>query len=103
MFYAAYRWSLRPSAHRWSPLRTLGQASLAVYWIHIELVYGRAFHDWSRALEIREAALHLSWFIPAMLLLALGVRRWRSAWTYVAETAADWASSRQSQGVRQEL
>jgi uncharacterized membrane protein len=82
VFCGAYRWSLRSTAHRWSPLRTLGQASLLVYWVHIELVYGRGFHDWGRALEVSDVALQLVWFVPMMLLLATAARQWRPALEY---------------------
>jgi len=81
ILYGAYCWSLRAQCHRWSPLRTFGQASLLVYWIHIELVYGRALHDWTRSMAIEEAARHLFWFIPAMLLLAYVSRNWRVMWS----------------------
>lgn len=37
----AWLWEQRPTAgRRFSPLQVLGRASLFVYWIHVELVYG---------------------------------------------------------------
>src|SRR5262249_43465710 len=39
----AYLWCRRDSASRWSPLIILGQGSLVVYWLHMEIVYGRPF------------------------------------------------------------
>ena len=39
----AYLWVSAPGRHklsRWSPLEEFGKASLFVYWIHVEMVYG---------------------------------------------------------------
>ncbi len=65
--YGAYKWSTRTSAGRWSPLIFLGQASLVVYWIHMEIVYGRPFHSFARTLELSEATTHLLWIVLLML------------------------------------
>ena len=69
--YGAYRWSIRATAGRWSPLIVFGQASLLVYWIHVEIVYGRPFHQFARALNLWDAAQQLLWVIPLMLAVAL--------------------------------
>jgi uncharacterized membrane protein len=37
---AAWAWSQRPTARRWSPLQQFGRTSLFIYWIHVEMVYG---------------------------------------------------------------
>jgi uncharacterized membrane protein len=70
ILYGAYLWSARKSPGRWSPLITLGQASLVVYWLHIEIVYGRLFHEFSHSLELANAAKHLMWVVPLMLAVA---------------------------------
>jgi uncharacterized membrane protein len=70
ILYGAYRWSVRQSAGSWSPLITLGQASLVVYWAHIEIVYGRWFHDFAQSLALSVAARQLLWLLPLMLMLA---------------------------------
>jgi uncharacterized membrane protein len=70
IFYGAYRWCRRSSNPSWSPLRAIGQASLLVYWIHIEIVYGRPFSLFLRSLEISNAAAHLFWIAPLMVTLA---------------------------------
>jgi len=54
-----------------SPLIVLGQASLLVYWIHIEFVYGRVSILPKHAVGIRTASLGLLEIFVAMLLLAL--------------------------------
>jgi len=70
ILYGAYLWSNRESAGRWSPVITLGQASLVVYWVHMEIVYGRIFHDLGQSLELSKAALQLLWLVPFMILAA---------------------------------
>jgi uncharacterized membrane protein len=67
----SYVWC-RWLAGRWgfSPLILLGQASLLVYWVHIEFVYGRASILLKHAQSIRTASLGLLTIFLAMLLLA---------------------------------
>jgi hypothetical protein len=69
ILYGAYLWSRRKSAG-WSPLITLGQASLIVYWVHIEIVYGRVSQASAQSLEISTAAMQLLWLVPLMLFLS---------------------------------
>ena len=76
MLYGAYKWSARETAGRWSPLIVLGQASLLVYWVHIEMVYGRPLRSFAQSLELAAAARQLLWFLPLMLGLAMA-RDWR--------------------------
>ena len=80
MLYTAYRWSLLALASLWSPLRTLGRASLLVYWVHIDLVYGRLLNQFNltQALSLSQVALHLSWIFPSMIALAWLKTNWRS-------------------------
>jgi len=68
--YGAYLWSTRQAAARWSPLITLGQASLVVYWLHMEIVYGRIFHSFGQSLELSNAAFQSLWVVLLMLLVA---------------------------------
>jgi uncharacterized membrane protein len=63
-----YLWCSRKDARGWSPLVTLGQASLIVYWTHLDIVYGRA--GFGQTLPITNAALHLAWMLPLMLVFA---------------------------------
>lgn len=74
ILYGAYGWSTRKASARWSPLISLGQASLIVYWVHIEIVYGRLFHGFGQSLELSVAAMQLVWLAPLMLGLAYGSR-----------------------------
>jgi uncharacterized membrane protein len=71
--YAWCRWVIgRRRALLWSfsPLIQLGQASLLVYWVHIELVYGRFSILPKHIQSIRSASLGLLTIFLAMLLLA---------------------------------
>jgi len=68
---ASYAWC-RWGAGQWgfSPLIQLGQASLLVYWVHIEFVYGRFSILPKHNQNIRTASLGLLTIFLAMLLLA---------------------------------
>lgn len=87
ILYGAYKWSTRAGVRGWSPLIVLGQASLLIYWVHIEVVYGRPFHDFAQALDLSDAVTHLFWVVPLMVCLA-AARRIHRTWTKPAiETA----------------
>jgi uncharacterized membrane protein len=68
---ASYAWC-RWGAGQWgfSPLIQLGQASLLVYWVHLEFVYGRLSILPKHVQSIRGASLGLLTISLAMLLLA---------------------------------
>jgi uncharacterized membrane protein len=68
---ASYAWC-RWGAAQWgfSPLIQLGQASLLVYWVHLEFVYGRASILPKHSGNIRIASLGLLCIFLAMLTLA---------------------------------
>ena len=68
---AAYVWCRwGPAAWTFSTLIQLGQASLVVYWVHIEFVYGRFSILPKHSVSIRTASLGLLVIFLAMLLLA---------------------------------
>jgi len=77
-FYAVYDyWHTSPDfflirVGQWgfSPLIQLGQASLLVYWVHFEFVYGRLSIEPKRAVGVRGASLGLLAICLAMLALA---------------------------------
>jgi uncharacterized membrane protein len=71
--YAWCRWLIAKwIAAPWgfSPLIQLGQASLVVYWVHIEFVYGRVSILSKHAQTITAASLGLLTIFLAMVLLA---------------------------------
>ena len=66
--YVWCRWGL--GAWGFSPLIQLGQASLLVYWVHLEFVYGRVSILPKHSVSIRSASLGLLAIFLAMLILA---------------------------------
>jgi hypothetical protein len=75
---ASYAWC-RWGAAQWgfSPLIQLGQASLLVYWIHLDFVYGRASILPKHIDNIRTASIGLLAIFLAMLMLAFLRTRWK--------------------------
>jgi uncharacterized membrane protein len=58
-------------AHRWSFFCQLGTTSLLVYWVHIELVYGRWFGFWKESLTVPQVVFFSVVLIIAMTLLSI--------------------------------
>ena len=83
------RWG--PGQLGFSPLIQLGQASLVVYWVHIEFVYGRFSILPKRAVDIRAASFGLLAIFLSMLLLAAARTRFKGrgaeAWAWVQRPA----------------
>lgn len=73
--YAWCRWGLGQVG--FSPLIQLGQASLLVYWVHIEFVYGRFSILTKQVQTIPMASLGLLTIFTAMVLLAMVRTRWK--------------------------
>jgi uncharacterized membrane protein len=71
--YAWCRWGLGQMG--FSPVIQLGTASLLVYWVHIEFVYGRFSILTKRAQSIRMASIGLVTIFVAMVLLSLARER----------------------------
>jgi uncharacterized membrane protein len=68
----AYAWEQRPGAgRRWRPMRLLGQSSLFIYWIHVEMVYGLVSAPLHGALTLGQAWAALGLFCLFMLLMAV--------------------------------
>jgi uncharacterized membrane protein len=75
--YVWCRWGL--AQWKFSPLIQLGQASLLVYWVHIEFVYGRVSILSKRAQTVGGATVGLAIIFVAMLGLAY-VRTHAKGW-----------------------
>ena len=73
--YAWCRWGAGPWG--FSPLIQLGQASLLVYWAHIEFVYGRLSILPKHSQSIKMASAGLLVIFLAMLALAFLRTRWK--------------------------
>ena len=59
----------------------LGQHSLPVYWVHVELVYGRWMGAWKASLGLGETMMLTALVIAAMVVMAEGKGRYdRGEW-----------------------
>ena len=66
----AYLWN-EYGSKGWSPLRQFGTTSLLVYWVHIELVYGRWFWFLKDSLTAAQCVLGACILIAVMLGLSV--------------------------------
>ena len=77
-----YLWEHAPFRHKissWSPLEEFGRASLFVYWIHVEMVYGFFSRSIRRSLSL-EGAL-VAYVLFAVFLLGLvRLKSWVVEW-----------------------
>ncbi len=65
----------------WSWLRLLGTTSLTVYWVHVELLYGRWFSSYKQTLTIWECLVACSVLAVAMVGMSAAIRTLRQRWT----------------------
>jgi uncharacterized membrane protein len=73
-----YLWTHAPFRHKlssWSPLEEIGRASLFVYWIHVEMVYGFFSRPIRRSLSL-EAALGAYLLFTVFLLGLVRLKSW---------------------------
>ena len=83
MLAFAFLWNKHCEA-RWSWIAQLGTTSLLVYWVHIELVYGRWLGFWHHNLPVAPTAVAAAVTIALMLALSAARthhRQWRAAIT----------------------
>ncbi len=76
----AYAWTNAPLRHKlslWSPLEEFGRASLFVYWIHVEMVYGFFSRPIRQSLSL-EAALVAYVLFTVFLLALVRLKSWVS-------------------------
>jgi uncharacterized membrane protein len=74
----AYLWTEFPLGASWSWIRQLGTTSLLVYWVHIELVYGRWFGAFKGSLSNVQCAVAAVIVILLMIGLSVLRTRWNS-------------------------
>jgi uncharacterized membrane protein len=75
-----YLWEHAPFRHKlsfWSPLEEFGRASLFVYWIHVEMVYGFLSRPIRRALSL-EGSLVAYVVFTVFLLSVVRLKNWIS-------------------------
>jgi uncharacterized membrane protein len=86
MLSVAYVWTHYGAKEgSWSMVRQFGTTSLLVYWVHIELVYGRWFFFLKERLTVPQTVLAA--VIVILLMLALSLIR--TNWTKVKATLGD--------------
>jgi uncharacterized membrane protein len=66
----AFLWTRYGAGDSWSLIRQFGMTSLLVYWVHIELVYGRWLYFWKESLDVAGAILAAVAVILLMLALS---------------------------------
>ena len=82
----AWVWANGAIAHRWSLLRQLGTTSLLVYWVHIELVYGRWFGIWKESLTLSQVTIFSIVLIALMTALSIARTRWKTPGSFFRST-----------------
>jgi uncharacterized membrane protein len=71
----AFLWN-KHTADSWSWVRQLGASSLLVYWVHIELIYGRWLGSWHSNLTIGQCAVGAVLMIVSMVALSWAQKHW---------------------------
>ena len=72
-----FLWTHHGAEEGWSWVRQLGVTSLLVYWVHIELVYGRWFGSWKESLTYGQCAMATGVLTAAMLALSTASTHWQ--------------------------
>lgn len=67
----AYLWVNASSTERWSLFRQLGTTSLLVYWVHIEIVYGRWLGIWKEGLSVTQVLIFTAILLALMTVLSI--------------------------------
>lgn len=75
-FGLAWIWSERLWAGQWQPFVLLGQTSLFVYWVHVELVYGYATKPIYHRLPFWASCLGVVMLTVVMYYIAKHARAW---------------------------
>jgi fucose 4-O-acetylase-like acetyltransferase len=72
MLAVAYLWvHTGLESERWSLFRQLGTTSLLVYWVHIEIVYGRWFGIWKEDLSVAQVVAFTIALLALMTVLSI--------------------------------
>jgi uncharacterized membrane protein len=67
----AFLWVNVGGMQRWSLFRQFGMTSLLVYWVHIELVYGRWFGVWKEAMTVGQVLLFTAILLAFLTALSI--------------------------------
>lgn len=77
MLSFSFLWTRHSGSH-WSWVRQFGTTSLLVYWVHIELMYGRWLWFFKERLSAGQVAMIAVCFILAMLGLSVIRTQWKN-------------------------
>src|SRR5262249_47710026 len=86
-----FLWTRYGARDGWSWVRQLGTTSLLVYWVHIELVYGRWFWFWKNALTVPQAVAVSVGLIGAMIGLSTLRTNWPAVVAWLEEVGFNWS------------
>ena len=75
----AFVWTRYGAKPGWSWVRQFGTTSLLVYWVHIELIYGKASWFFRDGLNIAQTTFAAALVIPLMLLVST-IQTHRDKW-----------------------
>jgi hypothetical protein len=70
----SFVWNLQVAPEKWNWVRQFGMTSLLVYWVHVELVYGRALGYFKESLSVAQTAA----LAVVVVLAMLGLSVWRT-------------------------
>jgi uncharacterized membrane protein len=84
----AWLWNIRTTAPNWSWVRQFGLTSLLVYWVHVELIYGRWFGALKEQLSVGETVFATMLTIALMLGLSLARTNWPQVKGYFSSSNA---------------
>jgi uncharacterized membrane protein len=82
MLAVAYLWIQATGVEKWSLFRQLGTTSLLVYWVHIELVYGRWFGIWKEGLSVAQVLTFTVLLVALMAVLSVMRTRIKSVGSF---------------------
>ena len=84
----SYVWTEYAIGNSWSWIRQFGTTSLLVYWVHIELVYGRWFGSQKQTLSNVACGIAAA----CLIVLMLGLSVLRTQWPNLKTSALAWFS-----------
>jgi uncharacterized membrane protein len=81
-----FLWTRHGAGDGWSWVRQLGTTSLLVYWVHIELVYGRWFGFWKENLSLTQCVVAAVTLI--FMMIGLSYLRTNGRWPALGLTGS---------------
>jgi uncharacterized membrane protein len=79
MLAGAYAWVHLGGSNGWSLFRQVGTTSLLVYWVHVELVYGRWFGIWKEGMSVPQVVIYTILLTALMTVLSILQTRYKPA------------------------